>query len=148
MRYVPIPDFHGKEPMSRQNSYRVVLADDHELFRQALREMLQGMSGIEVVGEAGNGIELIKLIGRASPHMAILDISMPKLRGIEVAAELEKRHPDLKVLILTIHKDEAYRRRAISVGAEGYLVKDAVDEELFPAITMIKQGHSYFPPLS
>jgi len=133
--------------MSKVKSYRIVLADDHELFRQDLRKIIDGMSGLKVVGEAGDGLELLKLIGSVSPQMAILDISMPKLRGIEAANEIEQKHSHIKVLILTIHKDDAYVRRAISVGAEGYVLKENIDRDLFPAISMIRQGQVFFPSL-
>jgi DNA-binding NarL/FixJ family response regulator len=134
--------------IQRIKTYRIVLADDHELFRQGLREILDGASDLEVVGEAADGLELLNLLEHVKPHMAILDISMPRLRGIEAASEIEKKHPELKVLILTIHKDDAYRARAIAVGAEGYLLKENIGQELFPAITMIRQGQIYFPPWS
>ena len=132
--------------MPRAKTYRIVLADDHELFRQGLREILNGMVDLEVVGEAADGLELLNLLDHVKPHMAILDISMPRLRGIDAASEIEKKHPELKVLILTIHKDDAYRARAISVGAEGYLLKENIGRDLFPAISMIRQGKVYFPP--
>jgi DNA-binding NarL/FixJ family response regulator len=133
--------------MQRIKTYRIVLADDHELFRQGLRKILDGISDLEVVGEAADGLELLNLLDHVKPHMAILDISMPRLRGIEAAIEIERKHPELKVLILTIHKDDAYRRRALSAGAEGYVLKENIDKELIPAISMIRQGRVYFPSL-
>jgi DNA-binding NarL/FixJ family response regulator len=130
------------------NDYRIVLADDHVLFRQSVKKILDGISGIRVVGEAGDGIELIDLLRSVDPDMVILDISMPKLGGIEAAREIEQKHPELKVLILTIHKDDAYFQRAISAGAEGYVLKENTDRELIPAITAIRQGREYFPHFS
>ncbi|MBI5076192.1 MAG: response regulator transcription factor [Nitrospirae bacterium] len=133
--------------MPKVKSYDIVLADDHELFRQDLRKIIDGMSGLKVVGEACNGHELLKLIGSLRPQMAILDISMPKLSGIDAAHEIEQKHPRIKVLILTIHKDDAYLRRAISVGAEGYVLKEHIDRDLYPAISVIRQGQVFFPSL-
>lgn len=126
-------------------SYDIVLADDHELFRQDVKKIIEGMSDLKVVGEACNGHELLELIGSVRPQMAILDISMPKLSGIKAAHEIEQKHPHIKVLILTIHKDDAYLRRAISVGAEGYVLKEHIDRDLFPAISMVRQGQFFFP---
>jgi DNA-binding NarL/FixJ family response regulator len=100
-----------------------------------------------VVGEAGDGIELMHLLRIVNPHMALIDISMPRCSGIKAASEIKKSHPGLKVLLMTMHKYDAYRERAITVGAEGYLLKENIGKELFPAITMIRQGLLYFPPL-
>lgn len=134
--------------METVKSYRIALADDHALFRQGLREILDGKSDFKVVGEARDGIELLDLLDHARPHLAILDISMPNLKGIEAAREIGLRHPHIKVLFLTIHKEDLYRERAISVGASGYLLKENIGNELIPAIAMIRQGQVYFPPLS
>jgi DNA-binding NarL/FixJ family response regulator len=128
-------------------SYRIVLADDHELLRRDVRKIIDGISGLEVVGEAGDGLELLELIGRVSPHLAILDISMPKLSGIETAHEIGLKHPRIKVLILTIHKEDAYLRRAISVGAGGYVLKEHIHRDLLSAISAIRLGHLFFPAM-
>lgn len=84
-------------------SYRIVLADDHTLIRQGLRRLIEGVSGLEVVGEAGDGLELLALLNAVVPHLVILDISMPHLRGIEAIHELKAKYPDVKVLVLTMH---------------------------------------------
>jgi len=131
--------------MQKVKSYRIVLADDHALFRQGLRNILDGTSGLKVVGEARDGIELLNLLDHAKPHMAILDISMPGLRGIETAHEIEQKHSHIKVLFLTMHKDDVYRMQAISVGAEGYVLKEHIYRDLLPAIAMIRQGQVFFP---
>ncbi len=143
--YVLSSGLHEKKLMQKIKSYRIVLADDHELFRRDVRKIIEGMSDLKVVGEAGDGVELLRLIGKVSPQMAILDISMPRLRGIEAAQVIEQKHPHIKVLILTIHKDDAYLRRAISVGAEGYVLKENIHRDLFPAIEMIRQDQVFFP---
>jgi DNA-binding NarL/FixJ family response regulator len=133
--------------MTGIKTYRIVLADDHKLFRQSLKKILENTSDIEVVGEAGDGIDLLDLLSRINPHMALIDISMPRCSGFEALSEIEKKHPGLKVLLLTMHKYDAYRERAITIGAEGYLLKDNIDKELFTAITMIRRGLVYFPHL-
>jgi DNA-binding NarL/FixJ family response regulator len=124
--------------------YRIVIADDHPLFRQGLKKIIEGVADLEVSGEAGDGLELLSLMELESPMMVILDISMPKLRGIEAVREVKKRHPEVKVLVLTMHRE--YLHQALSAGAEGYLLKEDADRELFSAIDKIRQGRSYISP--
>jgi DNA-binding NarL/FixJ family response regulator len=126
--------------------YRIVLADDHVLVRQGLKRILEGMAGLEVVGEANDGLDLLTLLSRVTPHMVILDIFMPNLRGIEAIHEIKKIHPDVKVLILTMHKDKEYLYLALSAGAKGYLLKEDADKELFSAIEKVRQGKTYISP--
>jgi DNA-binding NarL/FixJ family response regulator len=126
--------------------YRIILADDHLLLRAGLKRILEGMAGLEVVGEAGNGLELLHLLHKLSAHMIILDISMPNLRGIEAIHEIKAIHPELKILILTMHKDKEYLHQAISAGADGYLLKEDADTELFSAIGIVRQGKIYLSP--
>jgi DNA-binding NarL/FixJ family response regulator len=123
-----------------------VLADDHVLVRQGLKRILEGMAGLEVVGEASDGLDLLNLLSRVTPHMVILDIFMPNLRGIEAIHEIKKIHPDVKVLILTMHKDKEYLYLALSAGAKGYLLKEDADKELFSAIEKVQQGKTYISP--
>jgi DNA-binding NarL/FixJ family response regulator len=126
--------------------YHIVLADDHVILRQGLKRILGEATDLEVVGEAGDGLELLNLVNRLTPHMVILDISMPKLRGIEAIREIKMIHPEVKVLILTMHKDKEYLYQAISAGADGYLLKEDADTELFSAIETIRQGRVYVSP--
>src|SRR3990172_12279475 len=114
--------------------YRIVLADDHPLFRRGLRAIIEGMKGLEVIGEAGDGLELLSLLSTMTPDLVILDLSMPNLRGIEALREIRKNYPDVKSLILTMHKDRSYLREALSAGAVGYLLKEDTDPDLFSAI--------------
>lgn len=125
--------------------YRIVLADDHILVRQGLKKILREEKDLEVVGEASDGLELLTLLkfAKLAPHMVILDISMPNLRGIEATRQIKMVYPYMKVLILTIHKEKEYFREAISAGADGYLLKDDADHELFSAIETIRQGGVY-----
>ena len=126
--------------------YRIVLADDHVLVRQGLRRILEDMVGLEIIGEANDGLDLLNLLSRVTPHMVILDIFMPNLRGIEAIHEIKKIHPDVKVLILTMHKDKEYLYLALSAGAKGYLLKEDADKELFSAIEKLQQGKTYVSP--
>ena len=126
--------------------YRIVLADDHALFRQGLKKMLEEMPNAEVVGEAGDGLELIHLLDKVTPHLVILDISMPNLRGIEAIREIKKIHPEAKILMLTMHNDKEYLYQTISAGADGYFLKKDADSEFFAAIEKIRQGRIYVSP--
>lgn len=124
--------------------YRIVLADDHALIRQGLGRIIQGVDDLEVIGEAGDGIELLSLLSTVIPHLVILDISMPHLRGIEAVHGIKKNYPDVKILVLTMHKE--YLHQAISAGADGYLLKEDADRDLFSAIDHIRQGRVYLSP--
>lgn len=127
--------------------YQIVLADDHVMFRLGVKKMLQGMNDVEVVGEAGDGLELLEVLKKATPHLVILDISMPKLRGLEAVREVKAIHPQVKILMLTMHKEKEYLYHALTGGAEGYLLKEDADSELFRAIETLRQGGTYVSPL-
>ena len=129
------------------NSYRIVLADDHVMFRKGIKNILEGAADLEVAGEAGDGLELLEIIKKATPDMVILDVAMPSLRGLEAAREIKIISPKVKVLILTMHRDKEYVYYAISAGAEGYLLKEDADTELFKAIEKIRSGGYYISPL-
>ena len=123
--------------------YRIVLADDHLLFRKGVRRLIEDMSDMEVIGEASDGLELLNLLNELTPDLAIVDISMPNLRGIEAAREIVVRHPCTKVLVLTMHKSKEYLYHSILAGAQGYLLKEDSDLELFSAIETIRNGGTY-----
>ena len=122
------------------------IADDHVILRQGLKRILGEAADLEVVGEAGDGLELLTLLNKLTPDIVILDISMPNLRGIEAIREIKMVHSDVKILILTMHKDKEYLYQAISAGAAGYLLKEDADKELFSAIQRIRQGKVYISP--
>lgn len=126
--------------------YRIVVADDHALFRQGLKKIIHGVGDLEIVGEAGDGLALIELLKKVKAQMVILDISMPNIRGIEATCEIKKTRPDVKALILTMHKDPAIVNQAFSALADGYLLKEAADSELFTAIDSIRRGRRYLSP--
>jgi len=128
-------------------NYRIILADDHVMFRHGVRRILEDITGLSIVGEVGNGLELIKLLNHEDADLVILDISMPGMRGIEAAREIKSIHPTLRILILTMHKDIEYFRHAIAAGASGYVLKEDADEALVSAVQMIQQGRVYVSPL-
>ena len=129
------------------DAYRIVLADDHVMFRQGIKNILEKKKEFEVIGETGDGFHLLDLLEDVTPDLVILDISMPGLRGIEAARQIKKGFPGVKVLILSMHRDKQYIRSAISAGAEGYLLKEDADTELFAAIEKLRQGGRYLSPL-
>jgi len=128
--------------------YRIVLANHHAPLREGLKRILREKSNLEVVGEAEDGSQLLDLLSLSNlaPQMVILDPSMPNFQGISAISKVKAINPDIKVLILSMHKDKEYLSQAISYGAEGYLIKETVDKELLPAIEMIMQGRLYVPP--
>jgi DNA-binding NarL/FixJ family response regulator len=129
------------------NPYLIVLADDHMMFRQGVRRILEEIPAFKVTGEVKDGLELLRLLNTAPPHLVILDISMPNLRGIEATREIKKSHPDMKVLILTMHKDKEYLYHALGAGADGYILKEDADDELVAAIESIRKGNVYISSL-
>jgi DNA-binding NarL/FixJ family response regulator len=122
---------------------RIVLADEHILFRRGMKRIINEMPGTQVIGEASDGQEAIQLVKTLRPELAILDISMPKMNGIEACREIRRLDPNLKILVLTMHKDREYLYQAMSAGAQGYLLKEDSDEELFAAIRAIRTGAIY-----
>jgi DNA-binding NarL/FixJ family response regulator len=125
-------------------SYRIVLADDHVLIRQGLRSLLDGVADLDITGEAADGLELLELLNKAVPNMVILDVSMPKLRGIEAVPEIKMKHPHTKVLMLSMHKE--YLSQALAAGADGYLLKEDAERDIFSAIETVRQGRIYISP--
>jgi DNA-binding NarL/FixJ family response regulator len=124
---------------------RVLLADDHGIVRRGLRSLLED-AGVEVVGEAADGLEALRLCEELRPDMLIVDIGMPKLNGIDVAARAQKTDRPPAVLILSMHADESYILRALAAGARAYLLKDATDEDLLPAVRAVASGRPFFSP--
>jgi DNA-binding NarL/FixJ family response regulator len=127
--------------------YYIVLADDHVMFRQGIKNILEKDENIKVIGEVSDGLKLLELLKLVTPDMVIMDISMPNLRGLEATREIKMILPDVKVLILTMHKEKEYVYHAISAGAEGFLLKEDADTELFSAIEKIQQGGLYITPI-
>ena len=124
---------------------RVLLADDHGIVRRGLRSLLED-AGHTVVAEAADGLEAVRLCEEHRPELIILDIGMPKLSGIDVAARAQKLDPAPVVIVLSMHADESYIIRALAAGARAYLLKDATDEDLLPAIRAVVAGKPFFSP--
>jgi len=124
---------------------RVLLADDHGIVRRGLRSLLEE-AGVSVVAEAADGLEAIRMTEEHRPDLIILDIGMPKLSGIEVAARSQKLERPPRVIILSMHADESYIIRALAAGARAYLLKDATDEDLVPAVRAVGAGKPFFSP--
>jgi two-component system, NarL family, response regulator NreC len=124
---------------------RVLLADDHGIVRRGLRSLLEE-TGHSVVAEAADGLEAVRLCEEHRPDLIIIDIGMPKLSGIDVAARAQKLDRPPVVIILSMHADESYIIRALAAGARAYLLKDATDEDLLPAIRAVTSGKPFFSP--
>ncbi len=125
---------------------RVLLIDDHAVVREGLRALINAQAGIEVVGEASDGRSALPLAASLRPDVAIVDISMPGMKGAETTGELKRASPDLKVLALTIHEDKGYLQLLLEAGASGYALKRAASEELIHAIRVVASGGVYLDP--
>lgn len=128
------------------SSLRILLADDHALVRAGLRALVAELPGVEVVAEAGDGQEALQLIRETAPDIALLDISMPGLNGLEVAARTRKEHPATRVIILSMHGDDESVRRALVAGAAGYLLKNSDRAELELALRAVGRGDTWLSP--
>ncbi|HEX9961435.1 MAG TPA: response regulator transcription factor [Pyrinomonadaceae bacterium] len=125
---------------------RIILAEDHETVREGLKLIVNSQSDMEVVGEAGNGSAAIKLARELSPDVVVMDISMPELNGLKATKKLKQVCPNVKVLTLTRHTDDAYLQQLIQAGASGYVLKQSAPTELIRAIHAIIKGNSYLDP--
>jgi DNA-binding NarL/FixJ family response regulator len=125
---------------------RIILGDDHTIVRHGLRKILEARRDWDVVAEAGDGRDAVRKVLEQEPDVAVLDIGMPLLNGIEATRQIAKRAPTVKVLILSMHSDEAYITQALQAGAKGYLLKDSADTDLIRGITDIAAGRSFFSP--
>lgn len=129
------------------STYRIVIADDHVILRHGIRSIIDQMEHFEVIGEADDGVELLKLLKKISPNLILLDIAMPRLRGLEAAIEIKMIYPKLKILILTMHNSTQYLHHALSAGVDGYLLKEDAPREIFSAIQTIRKGKVYISPI-
>jgi two-component system response regulator NreC len=125
---------------------RVLLADDHSIVRRGMRSLLETEESLEVVAEAADGLEALRLCEEHHPDLLILDIAMPKLNGIDVAERSQKMQPPPRAIMLSMHLDESYVMRSLNAGARAYLLKDATDEDLLPAIRAVAAGKPFFSP--
>lgn len=125
---------------------RILLADDHTLMRQGLRKILESRKDWDVVAEASDGRDAVQQTAATHPNVAILDIGMPLLNGIEATRQIVRRFPTVRVLILSMHSAEEYIVQALKAGAAGYLLKDAADTDLIRGVAAVASGKSFFSP--
>lgn len=125
---------------------RLLLGDDHTLVRQGLRKILEERTDWEVVAEVGDGRDAIRRAVALKPDVAILDVGMPQLNGIDATQQIVRRVPGTRVLILSMHSDEAYVTRALQAGATGYMLKDSAGKDLLKGVTSVAAGKSFFSP--
>jgi len=128
------------------NKIRILLADDHTVMRAGLRLLLERQEDMTVVAEAEDGRQATELADAHNPDVAVLDIAMPSLNGIECARQIVARHPKTPVVILSMHSDESYVLRALKAGARAYLLKDSAESDLIRAIRAVRDGKSFFSP--
>ena len=125
---------------------RILLADDHQLMRSGLRLLIEQQPDLTVVGEAGNGREVVSLAKSLKPDVVVMDIGMPNLNGIEATHQITQIHPEIAVVILSMHSDEGYVLRVLKAGAKGYLLKDSAEADLIKAVHAVAGGKSFFSP--
>jgi len=125
---------------------RILLADDHNIMRRGLRLLLERQPEFEVVGEAADGRQAVEGMEATKPDVAILDIAMPNMSGIEAAQRIRALLPQAAIIILSMHSDESYVLRALKAGAKGYLLKDSAENDLIEAIKAVSEGKAFFSP--
>jgi len=125
---------------------RILITDDHAIVRTGLRTLLRAEPTMELVGEATGGYEALELVEKTRPDILLLDLSMPDLDGISVTKETKRRFPEVRIMILTVHEDQAMLREAIRAGASGYVLKQAAESELISAINVLMRGDMYVDP--
>lgn len=125
----------------------IMLADDHVMFRKGVKRIIEETPTLKVVGEANDGLELLRLLKAQEPKLVILDISMPHLRGLEATREIKKLYPQVKVIFLTMHRSKEFIQQALEAGAEGFLLKEDADFDLLRAIEAVREGKKFISPL-
>lgn len=131
---------------SAPQAIRIVLVDDHALVRQGFRRILEDDRDIEVVGEAGNGLEAIALVRKTDPDVIVMDMAMPEMNGLHASIELLKQRPHSKILILSMYSDEQYVKNALDAGVRGYILKNAIETDLTRAVRAVSAGEQYLSP--
>jgi two-component system response regulator NreC len=129
-----------------EKKLKIVLADDHTILREGLRALLTSDSNFEIVGEARDGREAVRCVEKLGPDLLLMDLSMPRMSGMDAIREIKRRFPDTKIIALTVHKTEEYLLTTLQAGADGYVLKDATHDELIMAIKNVMGGKSYLSP--
>lgn len=124
----------------------ILIADDHPLFRKSVRSVLEDVPDFEVIGEAGNGIEAVRMADELHPQVILMDITMPEMGGLEATHQIKSRHPEIAVLVLTIHNDEQHALEILEAGAAGYLTKSVFGEEIVSSIQGVVNGEMVLSP--
>ena len=135
-----------RSPEKRSTPARLVLVDDHHLLRRGFRSLLAGEPDLEVVGEASSGREAIELCERLHPDFVLMDVRMPEMDGLAATREIKREHPNIAVLILTMHENTDYLLEALDAGAAGYVLKEGADDELVDAVRQVAAGSTYLHP--
>jgi DNA-binding NarL/FixJ family response regulator len=126
--------------------HRIMIVEDHTLLRAGLKALLLQDPDLEIVGESDNGRDAVRSIGVFSPHLILMDLSMPSMNGIEAITDIKRRYPGIRVLVLTCHKTEEYIHESLRAGADGYILKEATHDELRTAIHSVLSGKTYLSP--
>jgi two-component system response regulator NreC len=134
----------GGKPMNAKQ--RIVIAEDHTILREGLRSLLSSNPDLDIVGEAQDGQEAIRCVEKLKPHLVLMDLSMPRMNGMDAIKEIKKRSPGTKILVLTVHKNEEYILATLQAGANGYALKDSTHAELGMAIKNVLSGNFYMSP--
>jgi two-component system response regulator NreC len=125
---------------------RIVLAEDHTILREGLRALLTADPDFEIIGEAADGREAVRFVEKQIPDLILMDLSMPRMTGMDAIREIKKRYPQTKIIALTVHKTEEYLRTTLQAGADAYVLKDATHDELMMAIESVLKGKTYLSP--
>jgi two-component system, NarL family, response regulator NreC len=126
---------------------RIILADDHAVMRRGLKLLLEQQDDFQVIGEAGDGREAVRLAESLKPDVAVLDVTMPNLNGIEAAWQIKAKHPEIGIVVLSMHADEGYVLRALKAGARAYLLKESPASDFLRAIRSVTEGKAFFSPI-
>lgn len=121
-----------------------IIVDDHKIFRESLTYVLESQANINVIAQANNGLELLSILKHTKPDIVLLDIEMPVMDGVEATREALKLHPDLKILVLSMHKDEEFYSSMIDLGVKGFILKESDTQEVIKAVDEIVKGSLYF----
>jgi DNA-binding NarL/FixJ family response regulator len=129
-----------------EQKVRIVLVEDHTILREGLRALLSADPDFEIIGEAADGREAVRLVEKQVPDLILMDLSMPRMTGMDAIREIKKRYPATKIIALTVHKTEEYLGTTLQAGADGYVLKDATHNELMMAIQSVLNGKTYLSP--